>query len=155
MVQPDDSALVSRCLAGDDQSYAILLERHRNPVYTLVRHMVRNPDDAAEITQDAFVRAFQALPRFDPQFTFRAWIMRIASNQAIDFLRKRKLATVSLDEPFQGEEGEIPREVSSGEIAPDQVVSERDELRLVEWGLGQLLAGASPGAAPPLLRADE
>ena len=137
-MQRDDANLVERCLAGEEGAYAILLERHRDAVYTMVRHMVRNPDDAAEITQDAFVRAFHALARFDPQYTFRAWILRIASNQAIDFLRKRRPKTVSFDEPLEGREGAIPREFASGDPGPDAVIAEADEVRLVEWGLTQL-----------------
>jgi RNA polymerase sigma factor (sigma-70 family) len=104
----------------------------------MVRHMVRNPDDAAEITQDAFVRAFGALPRFDPQYTFRAWILRIASNQAIDFLRKHRPKMVSIDEPIEGKEGAIPRELASADRLPDAAVAEADEIRLVQWGLAQL-----------------
>lgn len=110
-MEPEDHVLVEQTLAGEERAFEILLRRHQDRVYTLVRHMVRNPDDAAEITQDAFVKAFRALPRFDPQYTFKAWISKIASNLAIDFIRRKRLPTVSLDQPLELGHGEIKRDL--------------------------------------------
>lgn len=118
-----DSELVRRVLEGEESAYAELLQRHQRAVYTLVRRMVNHPEDAAEITQDAFVKAYQALARFDPQFTFRAWIMKISSNIAIDFLRRRRLPTLSIDQPREYQDSEMRWELPDGGHGPDEIAA--------------------------------
>lgn len=130
---PPDSELVRRSLQGDESAYAELLQRHQRAVYTLVRRMVRQPEDAAEITQDAFVKAYLALARFDPQYTFRAWIMKISSNIAIDFLRRRRLPTLSLDQPREFQGSEMRWELPDEAHGPDEIAAGRQmEARLLE-----------------------
>lgn len=128
-----DSELVRRTLEGDESAYAELLRRHQRAVHTLVRRMVRQPEDAAEITQDAFVKAYRALARFDPQFAFRAWIMKIASNIAIDFLRRRRLPTLSIDQPREYQGSEMRWELPDGGHGPDEIAAGRQmEVRLAD-----------------------
>jgi RNA polymerase sigma-70 factor (ECF subfamily) len=94
---PPDGDLVRRCLRGEEDAFRALVQRHEHPVYSLIWRMVNNAEDARDLTQEAFVRAFRALDQFDVQRPFSFWINRIASNVAIDFLRRRRLRTVSID----------------------------------------------------------
>lgn len=85
-----DKAIVERVLAGDEEAFGILVERYQDRIYSAVHNYVSNPDDAVDITQDAFVKAYTKLRSFDSGSAFYTWLYRIAVNTAIDYLRRRK-----------------------------------------------------------------
>jgi len=101
-VSPTDSRLVEQALAGSQDAYRILVERHSRSVLTLVARMVRDQGVAEELAQDAFVKAFGALRSFDPSYKFSNWILRIAHNVAIDHLRKARPPIVWIDDEASG-----------------------------------------------------
>ena len=94
-----DAELVARSKAGDTRAFGELVRRYQRPVYRIVLRMVKNADDADDLTQDTFVRAHRGLKTFKEEFDFHPWLYRIAVNQAINLLNKRKRqAAVDLDE---------------------------------------------------------
>ncbi|MCX7827341.1 MAG: RNA polymerase sigma factor [Verrucomicrobiae bacterium] len=93
-----DRETVERVLAGDMEAFAELLQRHQSAVYTHVLRMVRRPEDAMDLTQEAFVKAFKHLAHYNPRWAFKTWLMTIATNTTINFIQKRRLQTVSLEE---------------------------------------------------------
>lgn len=90
---------------NDEQAFAMLMERYRKPVYHMILKMVRNVDDAEDLTIEAFTKAFKNLYKFKKDYTFSTWLFRIATNNSIDFIRKKKLDTMSLDSSYQDESG--------------------------------------------------
>ena len=90
-----DSQLIANYLSGDEKSLELLIEKHLKPVYRFVYRYVGNAQDAQDITQDAFVKAWRNLRKFDRQKSFKTWIFAIAKNTAIDFLKKRKAVSFS------------------------------------------------------------
>jgi RNA polymerase sigma-70 factor (ECF subfamily) len=100
----EDRELVRLCLENDQNAYRALLEQYQRPVYALVRRMVANDADAADLTQEAFVRAFRSLGQYDPERKFSSWLFRIAHNLCIDQYRRRRLDTVPLVRVADGEE---------------------------------------------------
>ncbi len=127
----DDARYIARALAGDERAYGELLARYRSRVLGLALRMVQNTDDAADIAQEAFVRAFQALSTFDVTKSFGAWIAKITANLCIDHFRRRRLALVSLDAPIEAERGDRAREVAdTAPIADDLLGQSEAELRL-------------------------
>jgi RNA polymerase sigma-70 factor, ECF subfamily len=88
-VQPPDSEIVERCLDGDQQAYAELMARYRDRSYWTAWKFVKNAEDAADVVQEAFVKAFNTLERFDRTRAFFTWLYRIVVNLAIDHIRKR------------------------------------------------------------------
>jgi len=90
---------------NDEQAFAMLMERYRKPVYHMILKMVRNVDDAEDLTIEAFTKAFKNLYKFKKDYTFSTWLFRIATNNSIDFIRKKKLDTMSLDTSYQDESG--------------------------------------------------
>ena len=90
---------------GDQKAYAELLHRYRESVYFMMLKMVGNKDDADDLTIEAFGRAFKRLSQYTPNFAFSTWLFKIASNNCIDFIRKKKQDTLSLDKPFLDEDG--------------------------------------------------
>ncbi|MBP1603359.1 MAG: hypothetical protein H6Q09_531 [Acidobacteria bacterium] len=101
-MSPTDSRLVEQALAGSQDAYRILVERHSRSVLTLVARMVRDQGVAEELAQDAFVKAFGALRSFDSSYKFSNWMLRIAHNVAIDHLRKARPPIVSIDDEVSG-----------------------------------------------------
>lgn len=85
----DDARFVGLALGGNEQGYRGLLEHHREPIYRLVRNLVRDEENAKDITQQAFIAGFAALKRFDPAQSFRNWMSRIAINKCRDWARRR------------------------------------------------------------------
>ena len=103
-MNPTDARLVEQALAGSQDAYRLLVERHSRSVFALVVRMVRDDGVAEELAQDAFVKAFGALRTFDPAYKFSNWILRIAHNVAIDYLRKARPQVVSIDDEGSGSE---------------------------------------------------
>jgi RNA polymerase sigma-70 factor (ECF subfamily) len=101
-VNPTDARLVEQALAGSQDAYRTLVDRHSRAVLTLVSRMVRDQGVAEELAQDAFVKAFAALWSFDPSYKFSNWVLRIAHNVAIDHLRRARPAVVSIDDDSSG-----------------------------------------------------
>ncbi len=94
----EDFKLIDQAtLEKDQQAYAILMERYKKPVYHMILKMVRNVDDAEDLTIEAFAKAFRNLHRFKKDYTFSTWLFRIATNNSIDFIRKKKLETTVLN----------------------------------------------------------
>ena len=118
----EDFKLVDRAVGGDEKAYALLLQRYRRAVYHMILKMVRNVDDAEDLTIEAFGKAFRSLHRFKKDFTFSTWLFRIATNNSIDFIRKRKLYTMSIDTAYTDDDGNA---VSMS--IPDQNLNPQDE----------------------------
>ncbi len=87
-----DEAVVARVLAGEDDLFGLLVRRYQTRVHAHVAKMIGHRDDALDLTQEIFLKVYQALDRFNPEYKFSTWLFRIAGNAAIDHLRKRRLA---------------------------------------------------------------
>jgi RNA polymerase sigma factor (sigma-70 family) len=102
-----DYHLVQKALNQKDQkAYAELMDRYREPVYFMLLKMVNNKDDAEDLTIEAFGKAFRRMAQYTPQFAFSTWLFKIASNNCIDFIRKKKIKAISIDQGFTSEDGD-------------------------------------------------
>ena len=109
-----DKYLVERILNRNDQlAYATLMNKYKKAVYFTVLKMVSNKDDAEDLTMQAFTKAFSSLDKYDNSYAFSTWLFRIASNNAIDHLRKRRLSTTSLDVNIFEDDGDQGASVST------------------------------------------
>ena len=95
-----DYKIVCRAIEGDERAYAELFKKYRDSVFFMVLKMVNNHTDAEDLMFEAFEKAFNRLNYYSPQFAFSTWLFKIASNNTIDFIRKKKALTVSLDVEF-------------------------------------------------------
>jgi RNA polymerase sigma-70 factor (ECF subfamily) len=102
----EDFKLIDQAVAGDEKAYARLLQRYRRPVYHMVLKMVRNVDDAEDLTIESFAKAFRSLSKFKKDFTFSTWLFRIATNNTIDYIRKKKVNTLSIENTFTDDDGQ-------------------------------------------------
>jgi RNA polymerase sigma-70 factor (ECF subfamily) len=115
-------------IAKDQMAYAELMQRYKKPVYHMVLKMVRNVDDAEDLTIEAFSKAFKSLHRFKKDYTFSTWLFRIATNNAIDFIRKKKLRTISIHSSYTDDNGDaVELDVEDkGNLTPqDQAIKDQ------------------------------
>ncbi len=99
-----DFELIQRAIdKKDDSAYTELMSRYKDSIYFMLLKMVRNKDDAEDLTIEAFGKAFMNLEQYSPKYAFSTWLFRIASNNCIDFLRKKKMDTTSIDQSFEDE----------------------------------------------------
>ena len=99
--QPDEE-IISRILKGEQSSFTILVEKYQNYVFTLVLRFTENREDAEEIAQDVFVKAYRSLADFRGDSKFSTWLFTITRTTCLSFLRKKKLDTLSLDNERTG-----------------------------------------------------
>ena len=132
--------LVHRAQQGDQEPFEVLVVQNQDGIYRLALGMVRNPDDAAELCQEAFLNAWRGLPRFQGESAFSTWIYRLTQNACIDFLRREKRRkdismTVSLDDDSDETQ---PIDLPDERYSPHQI-AERNELHKTIWdGLNAL-----------------
>ncbi len=130
-----DNELVQLAMTGDQRSYGKLMGRYRDSIYFMIQKMVNNKDDAEDLTIEAFGKAFNNLRKYSPDYAFSTWLYRIAINNCIDFIRKKRLETFSLDEPMgagDGEEGTGPtRDVQSNVLDPEEEIIKKQRILLM------------------------
>lgn len=102
-----DFTLVESALQGNQIAYADLMSKYRDSVYYMMHKMVKNVDDAEDLTIEAFGKAFSRLEQYSPSFAFSTWLFKIASNNCIDFIRKKRIYVTSMDTGFVSEEGDV------------------------------------------------
>ncbi len=93
-----DNEIIDRVLSGDHQAYGVLVEKHKDYVFTLVLRIVKNREDAEEVAQDVFIKAYKYLADFKGNSKFTTWIYTIANNTSISFLRKKRPHLLSMDD---------------------------------------------------------
>jgi RNA polymerase sigma-70 factor (ECF subfamily) len=102
-----DYMLVQRALNEKDQrAYTELMGRYKDSVFYMLLKMVNNSDDAEDLTIETFSKAFKRLDQYTPQFAFSTWLFKIASNHSIDFIRKKRIKAISIDQGYSKADGE-------------------------------------------------
>jgi len=137
----DESSLVAQAKAGDQAAFSELVTRYERKIYRLAKNITRNDEDAEDVLQDAFLKAYTHLDNFKGDSKFYTWIVRIAVNEALMRLRKRKTdRTVPLDEPVELGEETVAREIAVWEDNPEQRYS-KEEWRTI---LDEAVEGLKP-----------
>ena len=102
-----DLILVESAKKGDQSAYAQLMDRYRESIYYMMFKMVRHQDDADDLTIEAFGKAFSRLEQYSPSYAFSTWLFKIASNNCIDFIRKKRIKVTSMDTGYTTSNGEV------------------------------------------------
>jgi RNA polymerase sigma-70 factor, ECF subfamily len=133
-----DAAHLARALAGDRDAFRVLVERHSRSLFRLAYRMTGNEQDAEEVVQDAFLRAYRWLDQFESRSNFGTWLYRIAMNCSLDLLRKRRPHEEHAAEP---EEDDGPqREIAAQDPPPDRLAFSAEIGRQVEGAMLKLSA---------------
>ena len=130
-----DLVLVEEAKKGKQAAYAELMDRYRDSIYFTMLKMVKNTDDADDLTIEAFGKAFNRLEQYSPSFAFSTWLFKIASNNSIDFIRKKRIQVTSMDSGFSNSDGEsIQIDARSTGLNPEETIIQGqriDHMRLL------------------------
>ncbi|MCI5057634.1 MAG: sigma-70 family RNA polymerase sigma factor [Flavobacteriales bacterium] len=128
-----DYKLVRQALDHKDQmAYAELMGLYRDSIYFMLLKMVNNKDDAEDLTIEAFGKAFKRLEQYTPNFAFSTWLFKIASNNCIDFIRKKKAKTLSIDRTITDKEGgEMKIDLASDGLDPEEKIIKDQKIKLM------------------------
>jgi RNA polymerase sigma-70 factor, ECF subfamily len=138
----DEQLLVQAAKRGDVRAFEDLVRRYDRNVFRIAQHITQNREDAEDVVQDAFLKAYENLDQFQGQSKFYTWLVRIAVNEALMKLRKRRPERmVSLDEEVKTEDDTLPREVADWTPNPEQQYTQ-SELRDI---LSRTIQGLPPG----------
>jgi RNA polymerase sigma-70 factor (ECF subfamily) len=136
---PDEKKLVRRARGGDQEAFRLLLREYQTPVFNLALRILRSREDAEDASQEVFVKVYNALHQYDPRYAFRSWIFRITHNLCIDYIRRRKMSTLSLDAPVAGPEGEMEWDLPDPDaIDPSEAASAGEEREMIERAIEKL-----------------
>lgn len=116
--------------SGDQKAYAELMGRYRDSVYFMLLKMVNNKDDADDLTIEAFGKAFKRLSQYTPNYAFSTWLFKIASNNCIDFIRRKKMTTFSIDRTFENDEGgEMSMDIKAEGLNPEENMVKKQKVK--------------------------
>jgi RNA polymerase sigma-70 factor (ECF subfamily) len=125
-----DAELVEQAISGDQKAYAELMGRYRDAIYFMLLKMVNNTADAEDLTIEAFGKAFKSIKQYTASFAFSTWLFKIASNNAIDFMRKKKFNNVSIDDTLHDADA-VPINIRSEQPTPEEsLITEQKVLLL-------------------------
>ena len=116
----NDFQLVQKALNGDQRAYADLMQRYKDAIYFMLLKMTNDPDDADDLTIEAFGKAFKNLHQYTPDYAFSTWLFKIASNNCIDFIRKKKLNTTSIHSMVDSDGEEQTLQIRADTLDPEE-----------------------------------
>ena len=97
-LETPDIELVNRCINGDNNAFSVLVERYKRLIFNVVYNMINNRDEINDIAQEIFIRIYKSLDRYNSEFKFSTWIVKISTNYCLDVLRKKRIDSMPIDE---------------------------------------------------------
>jgi len=135
----EDLVLINAAVEGDQVAYAKLMKKYRDSIYFMMVKMVRNADDADDLTIEAFGKAFNRLHQYSPNYAFSTWLFKIASNNCIDFIRKKRMQTFSLDQNINSDDESSPTfDVKTDTMDPEEKLINKQKIKLMRYVVKQL-----------------
>lgn len=123
----NDFMLVIRAKDGDQKAYAELMQRYKDSIFFMALKMVNNKDDAMDLTVETFGKAFENIEKYKPDFAFSTWLFRIATNNCIDFIRKKRLNVVSFQTISDEDRDDKQLQIASDSLNPEQTSIKKQE----------------------------
>ena len=134
-----DLVLLDAAKKGSQSAYAELMDRYRDSIYFMMFKMVKNTDDADDLTIEAFGKAFSRLEQYSPNFAFSTWLFKIASNNCIDFIRKKRIKVTSMDTGMMTDDGEVIfYDAKSQTLDPEETIIYNQKVKLMRNLVTQL-----------------
>lgn len=99
-----DIEIVQKCLAGDGTSYEVLVTRYKKKIYNIAYRFTGSKEDALDVTQEVFIKAYNSLKQYDPKYNFSSWILKITTNYCLDLKKKKRVETVVLNTDLNNNE---------------------------------------------------
>jgi len=138
---PDEAAVLEQAREGDTRAFSQLVRRYEGKIFRLAQHITQNREDAEDVLQETFLKAYEHLDQFQGNSKFYTWIVRIAVNQSLMKLRKRKSdKSVSMDETVDTGEDTVAREIAAWDENPEQRYSREEINKILETAIDSLAA---------------
>jgi RNA polymerase sigma-70 factor, ECF subfamily len=134
----EDSDLIHRALRGDQAAFKRLMKKYHDQIHNLIARIIRDKQQIEDLTQEVFVKAFASLKHFNEEYAFSTWLYKIATNSSIDYIRKRKLETFSIDKPIAMEESDFTFELPDTTYQPDKNLIQHQRSHLIEEAISSL-----------------
>jgi RNA polymerase sigma factor (sigma-70 family) len=126
-----DYLLVQQAIHGNQRAYAELLDRYRDAIYYMLLKMVNNPSDAEDLTIEAFGKAFKNIHQYAPSFAFSTWLFKIATNNCIDFIRKKRSTPVALENPNEDKDDPTVH-IQSDTLDPEEILINEQKIKMMQ-----------------------
>ena len=127
-----DLGIIQKAHSGNQHAYADLLAHYKEAVYFMILKMVSDPIEAEDLTIESFGKAFKKLHLYEPKFAFSTWLFKIASNNAIDFIRKKRIKVTSMDTAYTNDDGEtVGIDIRSAENDPEEETIQAEKIVLM------------------------
>lgn len=133
-----DNELVKLALKGDELAYAEIMNRYKKKVETIVNRIIRQKSEIEDLVQEIFIKAFTSIDRFSSKFSFSTWLYKIATNHCIDFIRRKKISTYSLDEEYELEDDSIQRDIPDWTNLPDLELIRKQKSEIIHEAINSL-----------------
>jgi len=128
----NDFNLVIKAKEGDQKAYADLMHRYKDSIYFMALKMVNNKEDAMDLTVETFAKAFEKLDKYQPEFAFSTWLFRVGTNNCIDFIRKKKLNTQSINGMVDDEGDERPLQIKADTLNPEEASMKKEQTQTLK-----------------------
>jgi RNA polymerase sigma factor (sigma-70 family) len=134
----EDSKLIHDALGGNQFAYKQLMKKYHDAIFNLIYRFVHSKEQVEDLTQETFVKAFASLKNFNEEYAFSTWLYKIATNSSIDYIRKRKLDTFSIDKPVALEESDYHFELPDTTYQPDKTIMQRQRTTFIDEAINHL-----------------
>jgi len=134
----EDDVLVKKAKGGDEKAYKELVDKYERALYFHILKMVKDREQVEDLVQEAFVKAFDNLNTYSTNYAFSTWLYRIATNNTIDYLRKKKLKTLSIDKPMKTKDGEMEMQLPDESASTDRDIIKKQRKKIVQNAIEDL-----------------
>lgn len=134
----EDSQIIQDALKGDNAAYKKLMKKYHDQIFNFIFRMIHDRQQVEDLTQEAFIKAFQSLQSFNDEYAFSTWLYKIATNNSIDYIRKRKLQMYSIDKPIESKDSDYAFELPDDSFEADKDLISDQRARLLNGAIDQL-----------------
>lgn len=134
----DEREIIRLILNGDKNYFKLIQKKYYSLIYNLIRKIIKDEDDIDDLVQETFIKVYNALPNYQFNFNFSSWIFKIASNNCIDFIRRKKLNFVYIDKTNEDEEDEFKFDIKDPSLTPEEQLQNKERSQILKEAIKKL-----------------
>ncbi len=134
----EDIRLINQALRGNQSAYQSLMKKYKTTISHLLSRIIQDPDEIQDVVQEVFINTFKSLKSYKKEYSFFSWIYKIALNKGIDYLRKKKFQTISIDKPIDTNDSNYHYEIPDSSYEPDKYIIAAQRSALIEEAINML-----------------
>jgi RNA polymerase sigma factor (sigma-70 family) len=134
----EDAALIKRALDGDQKAFKRLRQKYYDAIYNAIYRMIRDKEEVTDLTQEAFIKAFTSLASFNDEYAFSTWLFKIATNNSIDYIRRKRLQTFSINKPIESKDSDYTFEIPDSTYEADSELISGQRKKLLDDAIASL-----------------